>query len=82
MLFFVNEPILLLFELIVQVLFINAQYHCIIIIKTNIMKTTMKLFTYVLIILSLTITSCAKDGEDGAVGPAGTQGETGSEEVV
>ncbi|WP_027067483.1 MULTISPECIES: hypothetical protein [Maribacter] len=43
------------------------------------MKTTMKLFTYVLIILSLTITSCAKDGEDGAVGPAGTQGETGSD---
>tara|TARA_R110000744_G_scaffold109021_1_gene206242 strand:+ start:3561 stop:4253 length:693 start_codon:yes stop_codon:yes gene_type:complete len=43
------------------------------------MKTTMKLFTYVLIILSLTITSCVKDGEDGAVGPAGTQGETGSD---
>ena len=43
------------------------------------MKTTMKLFTYGLIILSLTITSCGKDGEDGAVGPTGTQGETGSD---
>ncbi|HDZ04113.1 hypothetical protein LCGC14_0217730 [marine sediment metagenome] len=46
------------------------------------MKTTMKLFTYALIILSLTITSCGKDGEDGAVGPAGTQGETGSDGLV
>jgi len=42
------------------------------------MKTTMKLFTYGLIILSLAITSCSKDGIDGAVGPAGSTGTNGS----
>lgn len=41
------------------------------------MKTTMKLFTYGLMILTLVFTSCTKDGEDGAIGPAGTQGTAG-----
>lgn len=41
------------------------------------MKTTMKLFTYGLIILSLVFTSCSKDGEDGAIGPQGAAGIDG-----
>ena len=41
------------------------------------MKTTMKLFTYALIILSLTITSCSKDGDTGPIGPTGAQGSDG-----
>ncbi len=41
------------------------------------MKTTMKLFTYGLMIFSLVFTSCTKDGEVGPIGPAGTQGTAG-----
>ncbi len=42
------------------------------------MKSTMKFFTYGLIIFSLVITSCAKDGEVGPMGPAGTAGIDGT----
>lgn len=43
------------------------------------MKTTMKLFTYGLMIFTLVITSCSKDGEDGATGPAGIAGIDGTD---
>ncbi len=43
------------------------------------MKATMKLFTYGLIIFSLVITSCSKDGDTGPIGPAGISGTDGSE---
>lgn len=43
------------------------------------MKTTMKLFTYGLIIFSLVITSCSKDGDVGPIGPAGTSGLDGTD---
>ncbi len=41
------------------------------------MKTTMKLFTYGLMIFALVFTSCSKDGDVGPIGPAGTSGIDG-----
>ncbi|MBM1107908.1 hypothetical protein JQC67_17265 [Aurantibacter crassamenti] len=41
------------------------------------MKTTMKLFTYVLLIFTLVFNSCTKEGDVGPMGPAGTQGTAG-----
>lgn len=41
------------------------------------MKTTMKLFTYGLMIFTLVFASCSKDGEDGAIGPQGAAGIDG-----
>lgn len=45
------------------------------------MKTTMKIFTYGLIIFSLAFTSCSKDGDDGPTGPAGTPGLDGTDGI-
>lgn len=42
------------------------------------MKTTMKLFTYGLVLLTLIGTSCSKDGEVGPAGTAGTSGIDGT----
>lgn len=41
------------------------------------MKTTMKLFTYGLIILTLVFSSCSKDGDTGPIGPIGPAGTSG-----
>ncbi|NHF61446.1 collagen-like protein [Flavobacteriaceae bacterium TP-CH-4] len=41
------------------------------------MKKTMKTFVYGLMALSITITSCSKDGDIGPIGPQGPQGEQG-----
>ena len=46
-------------------------------IKLNIMKTTLKFFTYGLLISSLVFTSCTLDGEVGPIGPEGAQGIAG-----
>ena len=43
------------------------------------MKTTMKIFTMALVASSLFLTSCAKDGEDGAMGAVGEQGIAGQD---
>ena len=43
------------------------------------MKKTMKLFGLTILIFSLFATSCAKDGEDGAMGPAGIDGINGTD---
>lgn len=43
------------------------------------MKTTMKFFTYGLLVLALTFTSCSKDGDTGPIGPAGTPGLNGTD---
>lgn len=42
------------------------------------MKATMKLFTYGLLIFTLVLISCAKDGEVGPIGPAGIAGVDGT----
>lgn len=41
------------------------------------MKTRFKFLTYVLVALSLTLSSCEKEGVQGPEGPAGPQGEQG-----
>ena len=41
------------------------------------MKKTMKTFVYGFMALSITITSCSKDGDIGPIGPQGPQGEQG-----
>lgn len=46
------------------------------------MKTTMKFFTYGLLILTLVFTSCSKDGDTGPTGPAGTSGLDGTDGTV
>lgn len=43
------------------------------------MKTTMKFFTYGLLIFTLAFTSCSKDGDTGAIGPAGIAGTDGTD---
>lgn len=41
------------------------------------MKTTLKLVSCLLTTVTLTLTSCTKDGADGPIGPIGPQGEQG-----
>ena len=43
------------------------------------MKTTMKFFTYGLLIFTLVFTSCSKDGDAGSTGPAGISGLDGTD---
>jgi len=43
------------------------------------MKKTIKLLGLAFMTLSLTFTSCGKDGDDGAMGPAGAQGIAGQD---
>lgn len=45
------------------------------------MKTTMKFFAQILMILTLTFTSCSKDGDEGPTGPAGIDGIDGLDGV-
>ncbi|MBD0778970.1 hypothetical protein HPE56_14310 [Maribacter sp. ANRC-HE7] len=41
------------------------------------MKSTMKFFTYGILIFALVFSSCSKDGDVGPIGPAGTDGVDG-----
>ena len=45
------------------------------------MKTTIKFFTYGLMIFTLVFTSCSKDGDVGPIGPAGTSGLNGTDGI-
>lgn len=45
------------------------------------MKTTMKFFMSGLLIFTLVLTSCSKDGDEGSIGPQGTAGTNGLDGV-